>query len=101
MSGMFLKQLALHRESLQSKLRRSGGQSTDQELAQTRQFLSATKDPKWRAQLIKRIKQLEDNASDGDEVGDVAKRFKLVDEFYQTVEKHPEYNKVRKTRTKR
>jgi hypothetical protein len=95
---MFLKQLRLHRASLESRLQRQGGGSVDQELAQARQFLSATKDEKWRRQLIKRIKQLEDSKKNSDESGDVQKRFRMVDDLYKAVEKHPDYNKTRKRR---
>ena len=98
MSVMFLKQLRLHRDSLESRLHRQGGASVDQELAQTRQFLSATKDEKWRRQLIKRIKQLEDSTKTADDSGDVQKRFKMVDDLYRYVEKHADYNKTRKRR---
>jgi hypothetical protein len=95
---MFLKQLRLHRDSLESRLHRAGGASVDQELAQTRQFLSATKDEKWRRQLIKRIKQLEDSKKSTDDTGEVQRRFKMVDDLYRYVEKHPDYNKTRKRR---
>lgn len=98
MSVMFLKQLRLHRDSLEFRMHRQGGASVDQELAQTRQFLSATKDEKWRRQLIKRIKQLEDSKKTSDDSGDVQKRFKMVDDLYRYVEKHPDYNKTRKRR---
>lgn len=98
MSVMFLKQLRLHRDSLEARLRRHGGASVDQELAQTRQFLTATKDEKWRRQLIKRIKQLEDSKKTSEDTTDVQKRFRLVDELYHQVEKHPEYNKTRRRR---
>ena len=95
---MFLKQLRLHRDSLESRMQRHGGASVEQELAQARQFLSATKDEKWRRQLIKRIKQLEDSRKGADESGDVQKRFKMVDDLFRYVEKHPDYNKTRKRR---
>jgi len=95
---MFLKQLRLHRASLESRLNRNGGPSVDQELAQARQFLSATKDEKWRRQLIKRIKQLEESKKRSDNSADLQKRFKMVDDLYKYVEHHPDYNKVRKRR---
>jgi hypothetical protein len=95
---MFLKQLRLHRDSLESRLHRNGGASVDQELAQTRQFLTATKDEKWRRQLIKRIKQLEESKKGSEDTVELQKRFRLVDELYRQVEKHPEYNKTRKRR---
>lgn len=95
---MFLKQLRLHRDSLESRLHRNGGASVDQELAQTRQFLTATKDEKWRRQLIKRIKQLEESKKGSEDAVELQKRFRLVDELYRQVEKHPEYNKTRKRR---
>ena len=95
---MFLKQLRLHRDSLESRLHRNGGASMDQELAQTRQFLTATKDERWRRQLIKRIKQLEESKKGSEDTVELQKRFRLVDELYRQVEKHPEYNKTRKRR---
>jgi hypothetical protein len=95
---MFLKQLRLHRDSLESRLHRNGGASVDQELAQTRQFLTATKDERWRRQLIKRIKQLEESKKGSEDTVELQKRFRLVDELYRQVEKHPEYNKTRKRR---
>jgi hypothetical protein len=95
---MFLKQLKLHRASLEARLQRQGGASVDQELAQTRQFLTATKDERWRRQLIKRIKQLEDSKRGSEDAGDVQKRFRMVDDLYHYVEKHPDYNKTRKRR---
>jgi hypothetical protein len=98
---MFLKQLKLHRAALESRLQKNGGQSLDLELAQTRQFLSATKDEKWRRQLLKRIKALEaakSKVGTGD-TGDVQKRFKLVDDLYHAVQSHPEYTKTRKKRS--
>jgi hypothetical protein len=95
---MFLKQLRLHRDSLESRLHRNGGASVDLELAQTRQFLTATKDEKWRRQLIKRIKQLEESKKGSEDTVELQKRFRLVDELYRQVEKHPEYNKTRKRR---
>jgi hypothetical protein len=98
LSVMFLKQLRLHRDALEVRLQRQGGASVDQELAQTRQFLSATKDEKWRRQLIKRIKQLEDSKTHSNDGGDVQKRFKMVDDLYRYVEKHADYNKIRKRR---
>jgi hypothetical protein len=97
---MFLRQLKLHRDQLQQRLGRSNGQNVEQELAQTRQFLSATKDPKWRAQLIKRIKQLEQHGKGGEDGADVQRRFKMVDDLYQVVQHHPDYNKTRKRRSK-
>jgi hypothetical protein len=81
-SVMFLKQLKLHRAALESRLHRGGGASVEQELAQTRQFLTATKDEKWRRQLLKRIKSLEDGRKKATDTGDVQKRFKLVDDLY-------------------
>lgn len=95
---MFLNQLRLHRDSLEARLRRQGGASVDQELAQTRQFLTATKDEKWRRQLIKRIKQLEDSKKTSEDAAELQKRFRLVDELYRQVENHPEYTKTRKRR---
>ncbi len=97
---MFLRQLKLHRDQLQHRLGRSGGQNVEQELAQTRQFLTATKDPRWRAQLIKRIKQLEQSQKGGEDSADIQRRFKMVDELYQVVQHHPDYNKTRKRRSK-
>ena len=101
MSVMFLKQLRLHRDHLERRLNQRGGASSEQELAQARQFLSATKDPKWKAQLIKRIKQLETAGKSGQDDKDVQHRFKMVDDLLQQVQKHPEYNKIRKRRTPR
>jgi hypothetical protein len=98
LSVMFLKQLRLHRDALEARMHRVGGASVDLELAQTRQFLSATKDERWRRQLIKRIKSLEDARKRSDDSADVQKRFKMVDELYHQVENHPEYNKTRKRR---
>ncbi|HEY4321739.1 MAG TPA: hypothetical protein VGM77_11255 [Gemmatimonadales bacterium] len=101
MSVMFLKQLKLHREALGKKMSQKGGANHDQELAQTRQFLSATKDPKWKNQLIKRIKVLENNGGSPDDVKDIEARYKAVDALYQSVQNHPDYNKTRKKRTPR
>jgi hypothetical protein len=98
LSVMFLKQLRLHRDSLESRLARQGGASVDQELAQTRQFLTATKDEKWRRQLIKRIKQLEGSKRGSEDAVDLKKRFQMADDMYRYVEKHPEYNKTRRRR---
>ena len=98
MSVMFLKQLRLHRAGLESRLHRQGGASVDLELAQARQFLSATKDDRWRRQLIKRIKTLEEARKRSDDSADVQKRFKMVDELFHYVENHPDYNKTRKRR---
>lgn len=95
---MFLKQLRLHRTALESRLHRVGGASADQELAQARQFLSATKDEKWRRQLIKRIKTLEDSKKSTEDASDVQRRFKMVDDLFKVVEKHPDYNKTRRRR---
>ena len=97
MSVMFLKQLKLHRTALEARLNKGGG-SLDMELAQTRQFLTATKDEKWRRQLLKRIKTLEDARKKGEDVSDVKKRFKMVDDLYQAIAEHPEYNKTRRKR---
>jgi hypothetical protein len=98
LSVMFLNQLKLHRESLESRLHRQGGASLDQELAQTRQFLTSTKDEKWKRQLLKRIKVLEASRSKGTDTADLQKRFKLVDALYQEINDHPDYNKSRKRR---
>jgi hypothetical protein len=98
MSVMFLKQLKLHRDALESRLHRGGGASAEQELAQTRQFLSATKDEKWRRQLLKRIKSLEESKKKTTDTGDLQKRFKLIDDLYQVVQHHPDYNRTRKRR---
>jgi hypothetical protein len=95
---MFLKQLHLHRAALESRLHRGGGASVDQELAQTRQFLSATKDEKWRRQLLKRIKSLEEGKKKALDSSDLQRRFKLVDDLYQVVQHHPDYNRTRKRR---
>jgi len=100
-SVMFLKQLKLHRTALESRLHRGSGQSVDQELAQARQFLTATKDEKWKRQLLKRIKVLEASKSKGTDTIDVQKRFKMVDDLYQSIANHPDYNKTRKRRQKR
>lgn len=98
---MFLRQLKLHRDQLQHRLNRGGGQNVEQELAQTRQFLTATKDPKWRTQLIKRIKLLEQGQKSGEDHADLNRRFKMVDDLYQVVQHHPDYNKTRKRRTRK
>jgi hypothetical protein len=95
---MFLKQLKLHRASLESRMQRQGGASVEQELAQTRQFLTATKDERWRRQLIKRIKQLEESKRGSDDASDLQRRFRMVDDLYQYIDKHPDYNKTRKRR---
>ena len=79
-------------------MRRQNGASVDQELAQTRQFLSATKDEKWRRQLIKRIKHLEDSKRESEDTAELQKRYRMVDDLFRYVEKHPDYNKTRKRR---
>jgi hypothetical protein len=96
-SVLFLKQLKLHRDQLHKKMG-SAGPNHEQELAQTRQFLSATKDPKWRNQLIKRIRQLEGSGKPTADRQDVERRLKLVDELFGVVHQHPDYNKTRKRR---
>jgi hypothetical protein len=99
MSVLFLKQLRLHREQLSKSLNgRQDTKALEQELAQTRQFLTATKDQKWKVQLIKRIKQLEASKRVTEPSSDVKRRFELVNELYDLVERHPDYNKTRKRR---
>ena len=97
MSVLFLKQLRLHREQLQKKI---GDRSpvVEQELAQTRQFLSSTKDAKWKNQLIKRIKHLEGARKTQPDRSDLEKRLKAINEVYEMVQSHPDYNKTRKRR---
>lgn len=97
MSVLFLKQLRLHREQLQKKL---GDRApvVDQELAQTRQFLTSTKDPKWKSQLMKRIRHLEESRKTQPDRSDLEKRLKAINEVYDMVSSHPDYNKTRKRR---
>jgi len=97
MSVLFLKQLRIHREQLQKKL--GGGSAVvEQELAQTRQFLIATKDPKWKNQLMRRIRALEGSRKSQPDRSDVQKRLKLIDEMYEIIQAHPDYNRPRKKR---
>jgi hypothetical protein len=98
-SVMFLKQLKIHLDQLEKELGKTGG-NVDQELAQTRQFLSTTKDQKWKAQLIKRISQLEKSRKEGVDRKDVEARHKLVKELHELIKSHPDYNRVRKRRAK-
>lgn len=62
MSVMLLKQLKVHLEQLEARVAQTTSKLVEQELAQARQFLSATRDEKWRRLLIKCIKQLEAGA---------------------------------------
>ena len=45
-----------------------------------------------------RIQQLEESKHSADDSSDLQRRFKLVDELYRLVERHPDYNKTRKRR---
>lgn len=98
MSVLFLKQLRIHREQLQKKL---GDRApvVEQEIAQARQFLTSTKDPKWKGQLLKRIRRLEEARKTKPNRADIEKRLKAVNEIYDLVQAHPDYNKTRKRRT--
>ena len=100
MSVMFLKQIRLHLHQLETQLGRSGGKDVDQELAQTRQFLSATKDEKFKRVLIKRIKQLEEGKKSATNKADLVHRHKMVKDLYDAVKDHPDYNNTRKRRAK-
>jgi hypothetical protein len=99
MSKMFLQQVEKHLDQLKSKLS-STGKDVEIELAQTRQFLSSTKDRVWKNQLLKRIKKLEAEKKTVGDTKEVNERYLMVKALHERIASHPEYNKTRKKRAK-
>lgn len=101
MSKMFLQQVEKHLEQLKGKLSATTGKDVEQELAQTRQFLSGTKDTAWKNQLIKRIKKLEAARKTTTDAKELTERHAMVRTLHEHIKNHPEYNRTIKPRKKR
>jgi hypothetical protein len=97
---MFKKQLELHLSQLDSRLRRSSAREVEAELSQARQFLTTTKDTKWRNAILKRIKQLEQDRKAATDTKELVERHAMVKALHDRIKDHPDYNKTRKRRAK-
>jgi hypothetical protein len=95
---MFFSQLEKHREQLRQKVS-GGGRSpnTETEIAETKKFIGATRDPRWKKQLETRLKQLEGKKGTASPEAD-KKTLTLLDELYGHIKDLPQYNRVRRKR---
>jgi hypothetical protein len=98
MSVAVLKAVRAHLEQLESRAGRGGKSSVEQELAQARTYLTGTKDPKWKNQLLRRIKTLDAQLKNSPDGKDVENRLKMFREVMRVIGDHPEYNRFRKRR---
>ena len=101
MSVLFRKALETHHKSLRNRMNTGDTSVLDKEIVEAKAFLSVTKDEKWKRHLEKRVLQLEARRRKATDNRELQARFNAVDELYQVVKNHPEYNKTRAPRGSR